>query len=147
MTNLATTTLCFFIRDNQVLLAQKKRGFGQGWWDGYGGKIHGDETVEQALIREISEEAGVSVKESDLELVAKLNFYFHDKPEWNQQTHVYITSVWDGEPQETEEMKPQWFEKTQVPYSEMWQLTTYGFQKFWQEKNYKAKFTLTIAVK
>jgi hypothetical protein len=32
------TTLCFCLKNDLVLLAMKKRGFGTGKWNGYGGK-------------------------------------------------------------------------------------------------------------
>ena len=44
-------TLLFLVRDDQILLAMKKRGFGEGRWNGVGGKVEKDETVEQAMIR------------------------------------------------------------------------------------------------
>ena len=49
------TTLCFLINNSQVLLAMKKRGFGVGKWNGTGGKVIGDESVEQAAKRETKE--------------------------------------------------------------------------------------------
>ena len=49
-------TVVFLIRENQVLLAMKKRGFGEGKWNGVGGKLDPGETVEQALVRECQEE-------------------------------------------------------------------------------------------
>lgn len=33
------TTLCLLKRDNKILLAMKKRGFGKGKYNGIGGKI------------------------------------------------------------------------------------------------------------
>ncbi|MEK7504190.1 MAG: hypothetical protein AAB550_01680 [Patescibacteria group bacterium] len=33
-------TLCFLVKDNQILLAMKKRGFGVGKWNGVGGKVN-----------------------------------------------------------------------------------------------------------
>lgn len=72
-------TLCFLLRETdagqEVLLAMKKRGFGRGKWNGAGGKV-GDESIEEAAIRETVEEVGVEVV--DLEKVAILTFYFTD---------------------------------------------------------------------
>lgn len=42
---------------DQVLLAMKKKGFGEGWWNGYGGKVEAGETVEAAMVRELREES------------------------------------------------------------------------------------------
>ena len=39
----------------------KKRGFGEGRWNGYGGKIKEGETIEESAIREIEEESLMKV--------------------------------------------------------------------------------------
>jgi hypothetical protein len=44
-------TLLFARRPGQVLLGMKKRGFGAGKWNGFGGKIEAEETCEQAAVR------------------------------------------------------------------------------------------------
>lgn len=111
-------TLVFLIKNDEVLLAMKKRGFGEGKWNGSGGKVHEEETVEEAAKREVKEEIGVSIK--NLNKVATLNFYFADRQEWNQQVTVYLTKEWQGEPIESEEMKPKWFKIGDVPYNQMW---------------------------
>ena len=45
------TTLCLLKKDNRILLAMKKRGFGEGKYNGVGGKIENGETPEEAMIR------------------------------------------------------------------------------------------------
>ena len=51
-------TLCFVIRDGQILLIHKKRGLGAGKINGPGGRIESGETAEQGAIRETQEEVG-----------------------------------------------------------------------------------------
>ena len=113
-------TLCFLIKDNKVLLAMKKRGFGVGKWNGPGGKVHEDthETVEQAAVRETQEE--VSVTPLMLEKVAEFKFTFPHNLDWGQTVHVFLCYKWSGEPKESEEMKPKWFDKDKLPYKKMW---------------------------
>ncbi|HEU5121620.1 MAG TPA: NUDIX domain-containing protein, partial [Candidatus Saccharimonadales bacterium] len=53
-------TLLFLKKDNRILLAMKKRGFGAGRYNGIGGKIEAGESVEAALIRECQEEIEVT---------------------------------------------------------------------------------------
>ncbi len=112
------TTICFCLKDDQILLAMKKRGFGAGKWNGYGGKVQELESIESATIRELNEESGLSAKESDLELSAIIDFYFDNV--FIFQSHVFILRKWSGEPVETEEMRPQWFLQNALPFSEMW---------------------------
>ncbi|MGB4965658.1 MAG: 8-oxo-dGTP diphosphatase [Microgenomates group bacterium] len=118
MQPLRQTTLCFLIRNEEVLLAMKKRGFGVNKWNGVGGKPNEGEEIKQAAIRETQEEIEVIVK--DIEARAVLNFYFIDHPEWNQQTIVYFAQSWEGAPTETDEMRPAWFKKNELPLNDMW---------------------------
>ena len=113
-------TLVLFRRQGEILLAMKKRGFGMGKWNGYGGKLHEGESLEHAAIREVKEESGIQIVESDLKRIGVLDFYFTDKEEWNQRVHVYMVENFTGEPIETEEMKPKWFKDTEITYPEMW---------------------------
>ncbi|MDO8590857.1 MAG: NUDIX domain-containing protein, partial [bacterium] len=55
------TTLCFLVRDDEVLLAMKKRGFGVGKFNGVGGKVTAGESVLEAMIREAKEEIRVKI--------------------------------------------------------------------------------------
>ena len=119
---LPDVTLCFLLRGNEVLLAMKKRGFGKGLWNGFGGKRRGgSETVECAAVRELKEESGLTVAEEALQRVADIDFYFPANPVWDQHVHVFLVREWSGEPQETEEMRPQFFPLDAVPYGpETW---------------------------
>lgn len=110
-------TLVFLIKDDQILLAMKKRGFGAGRWNGIGGKVDPGETLQQAAIRECREE--IEVTPYDLEHVAFHRFTFpDDRPD--MLAHVFISRRWEGEPTETEEMAPGWFDVSNIPYHEMW---------------------------
>jgi 8-oxo-dGTP pyrophosphatase MutT (NUDIX family) len=77
-------TLSFLQEDGRVLLAMKKRGFGEGRWNGYGGKVKEGETIEQAARREILEESGLQV--TGLEKRGEVDFTFTD----GKLTKVYI---------------------------------------------------------
>ena len=116
-------TLCFVLDGNppaRVLLGMKKRGFGAGKYNGFGGKIENGESIDGAAIRELEEEAGIRVKKNDLKYAAKLTFIFPYKTEWDQVVHVYVATQWHGEPRESEEMKPQWFAANALPFKAMW---------------------------
>jgi len=125
------TTLCFLIESfessvTSVLLAMKKRGFGVNWYNGVGGKCAENETIEDATVREVFEEITVVVNKNDLKKVALLKFQFTDNPEWDQIVHVYFAEKWDGQPTESEEMKPEWFGVNSIPLDKMW-----PDDKFW----------------
>jgi len=120
------STLCLLIKDDKILLGMKKRGFGVGKWNGVGGKFDfsKDKDILGAAIRETKEEIGVSP--NSLNKVAFLRFHFPNKEEWSQNVHVFLIDKWDGDPEESEEMRPQWFEVKEIPYASMW-----DDDKFW----------------
>jgi mutator protein MutT len=111
------TTLVFLRNNEQLLLAMKKRGLGVHKWNGVGGKVGLDEPIEEAARRECQEEIGVVP--GALEKVAELSFFIPSAKVENFVT-VYIAREWEGEPRETEEMQPQWFALTDIPYDQMW---------------------------
>ena len=116
-------TLCFVVDGNppqRVLLGMKKRGFGEGKYNGFGGKIENGERVEAAAIRELEEEASIRVSEANLQQVARLTFSFPFKAEWDQVVYVFVARKWQGDPSESEEMRPEWFAVNALPFDQMW---------------------------
>lgn len=116
------TTLIYLRKPetNEILLAMKKRRFGAGKLNGVGGKLEGSESVFENAEREVNEEIMVSIDSQDLHKVADITFIFDGKPEWNQHTHAFFIDKWIGEPQETEELLPEWFKIESLPYEKMW---------------------------
>ena len=112
-------TLAYLVKEDSICLGYKKRGFGAGNWNGFGGKLEAGETLEEAVIREIEEESEVLVSVNDLEKVALVDFFFQDKT--HLKVHTFFVRNWQGDPQETEEMKPAWFSYTDIPYEDMWE--------------------------
>jgi len=118
-TPLRQATLCLLINDKQILLAMKKRGFAAGKWNGVGGKPEPkDKNIKATAKRETFEE--ITVTPRKLKKVAVLNFYFEIRTDWNQQVIVFLTHDWSGNPTETEEMAPAWFNLNEIPYDKMW---------------------------
>ena len=115
------TTTTFLRKDNKILLATKKRGFGVGKIMGVGGKQEGDERIEETAIREVEEEIGVRI--TKIERMATVIFddlYYRDKPE-RVPMYVFVATEWDGEPKESDEVKPEWYALPDIPYNKMWE--------------------------
>lgn len=119
-------TICFPLKNGEVLLAMKKRGFGEGLWNGMGGKFDlgkGDVVILDTAVRELEEEIKINSNKEDLKKVALIHFKFPNDPAkegWNQDVHVYLCEKWEGKPRESEEMKPKWFKLDEIPYDQMW---------------------------
>ena len=115
-------TIVFLVRDDEILLAMKKRGQGVGLWNGAGGKVEPGETIEEAMIRECQEE--IMVTPTEYKQVAIHNFEWAVKakePSRLIDAHTFVATAWEGEPQETEEMAPKWFKIDEIPFAQMWQ--------------------------
>jgi 8-oxo-dGTP diphosphatase len=143
---LTNTTLLFLIKKSQgeitdICLAMKKRGHGINKWNGTGGKVKEDkETIEEAVKRETQEEIDVDISTSKLKKVAELSFYFSKNPEANNLAHVYVIEDWEGEPEESEEMLPQWFTAKEIPFKNMWSDDIFWLPEVVKGNCVKAKF-------
>ena len=138
-----TATLCLLLHENQICLAMKKRGFGEGKYNGFGGKV-GDkeefknETIEEALVREGKEEFDIIIEK--FEKMGEIFFIFPNNPDWDQVVHIFICRKWKGEPTESEEMRPEWFKLAEIPYEKMWDDDKYWLPKVLEGQKIKANF-------
>ncbi len=138
-------TLLFLLREDkkEVLLAMKKRGFGEGKWNGVGGKVEEGETVTQAVIREAQEEIGVGIDEEHLIARGEIEFSFEHPNDMHLLVHIFTTTVWEGTPSESEEMKPVWYSFDSVPYQEMWVDDPHWLPQMLEGKNISGSFHFT----
>ncbi len=138
-------TLCFVFRDASqpgVLLGYKKRGFGAGKFDGFGGKLHDGESVPEAAIRELNEESGITVNPPDLSPFGILTFIFPNKPAWDQEVHLFKAEKWRGTPSESDEMRPEWFDVDHLPFHRMWDDSRIWMPFFLKGQPIRATFIL-----
>jgi 8-oxo-dGTP pyrophosphatase MutT (NUDIX family) len=143
MSGLRQSTLCLLLDPTiptRLLLGYKKAGFGQGKFTGFGGKLEPGETVEAAAQREMLEESGIRVRPADFRLAGRLHFYFPARPDWSQQVTVYLVTAWQGEPQESDEMRPQWFSLDRIPYPAMWQDSRHWLPPILDGRRIRAEF-------
>jgi len=133
-------------RGDQVVLGLRKKvsfGLGENLIAGIGGKVGDssdieDETHEEALAREVSEE--IDVKVIKYRKMGRVRFLFPHKPKWNQDVLIYVIDEWEGEPRETAVIKPIWFGIADLPTSQMWDDNAYWVPKILHGEQIDAVF-------
>lgn len=109
-------TLCFVLRDQQVLLIEKKRGLGKGKVNGPGGRFEPGETAVECAIRETQEELGVTPLNPRPR--GCIRFQFVDG--YSLEGHIFTATEFEGEAIETDEAVPLWTDLDRIPYRRMW---------------------------
>jgi len=110
-------TLMFVVRQGEILLIHKKRGFGKGKINGPGGKIEPGETPRECAIRETQEELCITptgVRDAGL-------LYFQFVDGFSIHGHVFTATGFDGTPTETDEAIPLWCPVDNLPFDRMWE--------------------------
>ncbi|MCT6871534.1 MAG: 8-oxo-dGTP diphosphatase MutT [Bartonella sp.] len=105
--NLLLVVACALIdADNRILLAQRPEGKSlAGLWEFPGGKLEQGETPEQALIRELSEELSITVKQDCL---SPLTFASHTYEKFHLLMPLYICRRYQGIPRGAEGQNLKW---------------------------------------
>lgn len=105
--NLLLVVACALIdADNRILLAQRPVGKSlAGLWEFPGGKLEQGETPEQALIRELSEELSITVKQDCL---SPLTFASHTYEKFHLLMPLYICRRYQGIPRGAEGQNLKW---------------------------------------
>ncbi|XP_045680941.1 oxidized purine nucleoside triphosphate hydrolase [Phyllostomus hastatus] len=130
-------TLVLVVQPERVLLGMKKRGFGAGRWNGFGGKVEEGETIEDGAKRELQEECGVTA--DTLHKAGRIEFEFEGQPE-RMDVHIFRADSVQGTPAESDEMRPQWFPLDRIPFADMWPDDSYWFPLLLQKRKFHGYF-------
>jgi 8-oxo-dGTP pyrophosphatase MutT (NUDIX family) len=90
--------------------------FGEGKWNGLGGKVKPGESPVECARREVLEESGLTL--GDVKPRGRLTFSFQGKEDW--VVHVFSSTSFEGEPVASDEGILRWFPDDSIPYDEMW---------------------------
>ncbi|MFC1678412.1 8-oxo-dGTP diphosphatase [Patescibacteria group bacterium] len=133
------TTICYLINEKgEVLLQKKSRGFGEGKWNGPGGKIDPGETPEEGIIREVHEETGIRI--NSMIKKAEHEFIFPHEPESNNYTHIYISFDYEGEEEDKGEGELRWYKIDEIPLDKMWDDDQYWLKDVLSGKELNIRF-------
>jgi len=113
-------TLALIVKDQKLLLGIKHRDaeVGANTLNGPGGKLESGETLLECVTRETEEEVGLSITATDEDKRAVIMFHNGKTSLW--EVHVYLVTLFEGEPKATAAMNPDgewWYETENLPYS------------------------------
>lgn len=92
--------------EGRVLLQRRPAGKPMaGLWEFPGGKLHGGETPEACVIRELREELGIDTATSCL---APLTFASHAYEDAHLLMPLYVCRIWQGRPEAREGQDLAW---------------------------------------
>ena len=98
--------------DGRLLLQQRPQGKPmEGLWEFPGGKIEDSESPEGALVRELREEIGIVLNESDL---AAFAFASHAYDDFHLLMPVFMARRWEGEVEAREGQKFAWVSAEEI---------------------------------
>nr|XP_009688371.1 PREDICTED: 7,8-dihydro-8-oxoguanine triphosphatase isoform X1 [Struthio camelus australis] len=87
--------------------------------------------------RELLEESGLTV--DTLQKMGQITFEFVGNSEL-MEVHIFRADDFHGEPTESDEMRPQWFQLDEVPFNHMWADDVYWFPLLLQKKLFRGYF-------
>jgi NADH pyrophosphatase NudC (nudix superfamily) len=109
-------TVSLLRRDGKVLLGRKTKKVGAGLFNGPGGVIESGEGATEATIREDNEEVGVTMESWAVLPVAIINCYNWQNDRSFKIVRLYVsqTLLFEGEPQDGDELKDLWWFSTRL---------------------------------
>lgn len=105
---------------------KKEKDINKGKWIGLGGKFESGESPEECLLREIREEAGVTLTEYRLRgIITFVTSGGECEPIY---LFLYIASAFDGEIQSCDEGELKWIDDDKIQELNLWE----GDRLFWK---------------
>ena len=113
------TVLCYIEKDNSYLMLfrnKKKEDINKGKWIGIGGHLEQNETKEEALLREVKEETGLTL--NSFIYRGEILFVNND---FKEVMYLYTSSDYFGEIIECDEGELKWISFKDIPSLNLWE--------------------------
>lgn len=113
------TVLCYLKKDDQYLFMnrnKKKNDLNEGKWIGIGGHLEDEETKEQALVREVKEETGLTL--NNFTYRGEILFVNDD---YQEIMYLFTSENFSGELAECDEGELSWIDKDKIFDLNLWE--------------------------
>ncbi len=117
------SVLCYLEREGQYLMLyrnKKKQDINAGKWIGVGGKLEAGESPEEALLREVQEETGLT-----LTAYRHRGLVTFSADGYTEYMHLYTATDWEGTLTDCDEGELRWISKSQVLSLPLWEGNKY----------------------
>lgn len=118
--NLEKTVLCYLQKDEFILMLYRNKKINDinfGKWIGVGGHIEEEETIEQALKREVYEETGCVLVEYNKRGI--VDFYYNDV--FKEKMYIFTSNEFVGEISKCDEGELSWIQKDNIYDLSLWE--------------------------
>lgn len=117
------STQCFIKNDGKILMLhrnKKKNDFNEGKWIGIGGKLEYGESPEEALVREVQEETGLTLK--DFRMIGIVTYAPDEAANYEGEvTFFYTSDAFEGSLIECNEGDLEWVEEFEITDLNLWE--------------------------
>ena len=126
------TTLCYVLKDDQVLMlhrVKKKNDINKDKWIGIGGKFEGEESPDECLLREAKEETGLTLTSWRCRGVVT----FLSEGDEGEYMYLFTADGYEGEMTECSEGDLQWVSRDFLYSLPMWEGDKIFLDLLWQD--------------
>ena len=114
-----STVLCYIEKDNKYLMLyrnKKNNDLNEGKWLGIGGHIEKGESIEQALLREVKEETGLTLLS-----YKKRGYIKFVNDDYEEEMYLFTGSSFEGSLIDCVEGELHWIDKDKIFELSLWE--------------------------
>ena len=126
------TTLCYITRGDQVLMLhriKKKNDINQDKWIGIGGKVEGEESPDECLLREAKEETGLTL--TSWQCRGVVTFLCDEYP--GEFMYLFTADGFEGELIDCNEGELRWVNRDNLDQLPKWEGDRIFLDLLWQD--------------